>query len=122
MKWYTWASLLSSAYIILRKPAAAEGAALPVPPVIAVPKGQPKPSVPPAPKPTQPVVKVATVNGRQYTVTRATHGLYQVALISDPSVFQDFDQTGVLRESGDPAKLAQLKLDEQQFPAGLFQS
>lgn len=122
MRWYTWLSLGSTAWFFMKPPNASASEALPVPKVDALPKGSPKPAVKPAPASTQPTTKIVTVGDRNYTVTRATKGVYQVSLVSEPTVFQDFNQTGVLRESGDPVKLAQLKLDEQQFPAGLFQS
>lgn len=116
MNWLLWSTVGSAIYFLAKKPDSAvlvpksDGAPLPV---VAAPS--PKP-------PSQPAVVVKTVitNGRKYLVTRAGLGIYKVQLASDPTVFQLITQTGPLQERGDPAKLAQLKADEAQFPGNLF--
>jgi hypothetical protein len=118
MSWLTWTLLGTAGYVLLKKPASASEP-IPVKPTVTV-----NVNPAPAPKPTSPspttVVKNATVNGRQYTITRAGLGIYRVELTSNPNVFYELDQNGPLRMSADSPELTQLKGDLNSFPATLF--
>lgn len=119
MNWMGWSAIGTVLYVLVKKPESA----------VLVPKDElpvpttPKPGPKPAPKPPSApavVTKTATVGGRSYKVTRAGLGIYRIELSGDPSVFETIGQNGPLEHGGDEGKLAQLRLDSQQFDPGLF--
>lgn len=111
MNWLLWSGIGAGALVLLKRTESAPSA----PPTSSTP-----PAKPSAPKTPVTITKTVITGGRKYLVTRAGLGIYKVALASDPTVFQIISQTGPLQEGGDPAKLAQLKADEAQFPGNLF--
>jgi hypothetical protein len=76
--------------------------------------------------PISPAVKdlvVATVAGRSYSVLRMGGGNYTITRLNGaaPAASYIITQTGPLGDGvGDPADLAQLKLDMQNFPSNMF--
>lgn len=116
MNWLLWSAVGTGAYVLLKRPAALA----PAPTTPTTPTQPAQPAKPKSPIAPTTVTKAVITGGRKYLVTRAGLGIYKVVLASDPTVFQLISQTGPLQEGGDPAKLAQLKADEAQFPGNLF--
>lgn len=127
MNWFVLSTLAGIGWLALKPKAVAPAppAPLPTPPggadPIPVKNGTLDPSTGIV-TPAQPitVARTATVDDRTYQVTRAGLGVYQVVLVSDPSVTYEFDQTGPLRSTGDAGKVKQLQTDISKFPATLF--
>lgn len=134
MNWLVLSTLAGIGWLALKPKTAATPEAPPAPPApaplptppggadpIPVSNGTLDPStdiVTPASPVT--VARTATVDGRDYQITRAGLGVYRVVLASDPNVSYEFDQTGPLRSTGDAAKIKQLQADISKFPSTLF--
>ena len=124
MNWMTWSLIGTGVWLLAKKP---EGAVLipaapgpaPTPPAPAPTRSDLVPAAPP--KPTlSPVTKTVTINGHNYTITRAGNGVFQVQSIDHPKAFIDFDQNGILSQGGTNAQIAEMNVDIHQIPAGLF--